>query len=173
MSDNHMEFDKPRLDRLYQFCLSLTVHQADAYDLLQTGLEKYLRNPPQVTAAAESYMYKILHNTFIDQWRQKSRVNNESYEDDQHSMDFDIATLESIYINKQTVNILLAALEPEDQEILFLWAVEEYSTREVAEILSMPKGTVLSRIYRLRKKLQAKDSNATAGGGWPDDRLPS
>ncbi len=159
-----MEFDKPRLDRFYQFCLSLTAHQADAYDLLQTGLEKYLRNPPQVTAAAESYMYKILRNTFIDHWRQKARVNNESYEDDQHSMDFDIATLESIYINKQAANDLLAGLDPEDREILFLWAVEGYTTREVAEVLSMPKGTVLSRIYRLRQKLQAENSNTTVGG---------
>ena len=159
-----MDFDKARLDRLYQFCQSLTAHEPDAYDLLQTGLEKYLKNPPRAVAAAESYMYRILHNTFIDQWRQKSRINNESYDDDQHSTDFDIATLEAIYINKHTVNNLLASLAPEDREILFLWAVEEYSTREVAEILNMPKGTVLSRIYRLRQKLQAQNSNATAGG---------
>ncbi len=153
-----MEFDKPRLDRLYQFCLSLTAHEPDAYDLLQTGLEKYLKNPPQLAAAAESYMYKILHNTFIDQWRQTSRIANEHFEEDQHSLDFDIATLESIHIDNHTANKLLESLEPEDREILYLWAVEEYSTREVAEITGKPKGTVLSRIYRLRQKLQATSS---------------
>ena len=157
-----MEFDKPRLDRLYQFCLSLTAHEQDAYDLLQTGLEKYLKNPPQLAAAAESYMYKILHNTFIDRWRQTSHVVSEYFEEDQHSIDFDIATLESIHMDNHTANKLLESLEPEDREILFLWAVEEYTTREVAEILGKPKGTVLSRIYRLRQKLQATSSTGTA-----------
>lgn len=161
-----MEFNQARLNRFYQYCFSLTLHEQDAYDLLQSGIEKFLKHPPATSAAEEPFLYRIIRNRFIDQYRHQQRFESEPYDDEQHSVDFDISTLESIFIDNRTLNKLMAELSTVEREILFLWAVEEYTTQEVADLMSIPKGTVLSRIFRLRKKLQnnCDESDVVVGG---------
>lgn len=161
-----MEFDRPRLNRLYQYCFALTRHEQDAYDLLQSAIEKRLKQPSLHNDINDAYLYRIIRNAFIDQYRRQQRFKHEAFEEDQYGVDFDIATLESVSINRQHVNRLMAEISTTEREILFLWAVEEYSTQEVADLMNIPRGTVLSRIFRLRKKLQSVDKfNENIGGG--------
>ena len=163
-----MEFDRPRLNRFYQYCFALTRHEQDAYDLLQGAIEKLLTQSPKHTEIGDAYLYRIIRNTFIDQYRRQQRFDHEAFDEEQHSVDFDIATLESMTINNKHLNKLMAEINATEREILFLWAVEEYTTQEVADLLNIPKGTVLSRIFRLRKKLQnLDDSNDKVREGIP------
>ena len=154
-----MEFDHARLNRFYQYSYALTHHEQDAYDLLQSAIEKYLKQISSQAEPGEAYLYRIIRNAFIDQYRRQQRFDHETFDEDQHSVDFDISTLESISINNDHLNKLMGELNTTEREILFLWAVEEYTTQEVADLMNIPKGTVLSRIFRLRKKLQNHDQN--------------
>ena len=161
-----MEFDRDRLNRFYQYCYALTRHEQDAYDLLQSGIEKLLKQSPAQADTADAYLYRIIRNTFIDQYRRQQRFEHEAFDEDQHSVDFDITTLESLSIDSHHLNKLMAEISTAEREMLFLWAVEEYTTQEVADLLGIPKGTVLSRIFRLRKKIQNYDaSNKQVSGG--------
>lgn len=169
-----MEFDRPRLNRFYQYCYALTRHEQNAYDLLQGAIEKFLKqssnqasnHAPNQDRASEAYLYRVIRNTFIDQYRHQQRFEHEPFDEEQHSVDFDIATLESLSIDVEHVNKLMAEISTTEREILFLWAVEGYSTQEVADLLNTPKSTVLSRIFRLRKKLQNYDhSHENIDGG--------
>ena len=161
-----MKFDRPRLNRFYQYCYALTRHEQDAYDLLQNAIEKLLMQSSAQPNVGEAYLYRIIRNAFIDQYRRQQRFEHEAFDEDQHSVDFDIATLESISINREHLNKLMTEISTTEREILFLWGVEEYTTQEVADLMNIPKGTVLSRIFRLRKKLQnIDDSNRKIRAG--------
>jgi len=146
-------FDKQQLDQLYRYCYSLLGHESNAYDLLQSSLEKYLcckttiKNP-------QTYMKQIIRNSFIDFVRKASHRDHDLYEEDQGYMDYDVKTLESIMIDRSMVEQVMAFLTPSEREIVHLWAVEGYSTREIADWLGIPKGTILSKIHRLRIKLK-------------------
>jgi len=55
-------------------------------------------------------------------------------------------------------------LNPVEREILHLWAVEGMTTAQIAEQLDTPRGTVLSRIYRMRQRLIAEFGAAYSDG---------
>ena len=67
--------------------------------------------------------------------------------------DFDVQTLEELLVNEAMAEQILQSLEPDEREIMYCWAIEGFSTSEIAEKLEKPKGTILSKIYRMRKKL--------------------
>ena len=144
--------DQSMFDHLYRYCYSLTVNEDDACDLLQNAFEKYLHFRGNLAEVNKFYMMRIIRNQFIDDWRKNGRIESESFDDTQH-LDFSIATLEQIIIDQDMVARLWINFKPIEREILFLWAVEGYTTAEVAEWLDLPKGTVLSHISRLRKRV--------------------
>lgn len=144
------------LQQHYRYCCTLTKSTHDAWDLLQTGIEKFLRKPPQSEIAKHGYFRRILRNQFYDNMRHAKRwqTTDESAIDLQATQDFDIQTLEDVAINQDLLETIWAELDPVDCEILYLWAVDGYSTTEVATLIDMPRGTLLSRIHRLRNRLQ-------------------
>ncbi len=151
--------DKALFDQLYRYCCSLTGDEDDACDLLQSAFEKYLRAGRAVPELNKFYMMRIARNQFIDDWRKSGRMESEPY-DDGKQLDFDIATLEQTIVDQDTLAALWFGFEPLEREILFLWAVEGYTTAEVAKWLDLPRGTVLSRISRLRKRVAERAEGA-------------
>lgn len=145
-------FDQSKLNQLYRFCYSLTLDEASAYDLLQNSLEKYLKSntKKQNTVA---FMYQIIRHQFIDDYRKQSKQKTEPFKE-QDYVDFDVKTLESLSIYEDLIEQVLEYLTPLEREILFYWAVEGYSTQQIADMLAMPKGTVLSKIYRMRLRIK-------------------
>lgn len=159
-----------QLQRLYRYGYSLTAHEAAAYDLLQDALESYLRTPPRAPAATESYLRSTMRNRFIDQLRRAQRFPSESYDDGADAaVDFDVHTLEDLAIAELDLDTVWRLLDPYDREILYLWAVDDLSTREISETLSVPRGTILARIHRMRRHLEKELATrpATAGVGLP------
>lgn len=80
-------------------------------------------------------------------------VQFESTEEADFPADFDVQTLEELLVNENMAEQILQSLEPNEREIMYCWAIEGFSTSEIAIKLEMPKGTILSKIYRMRKKL--------------------
>ncbi len=145
-------FSQNYLNRLYRFCYSLTVDETDAYDLLQNSLEKFLKNQTKKENNL-AFMYRIIRHQFIDDYRKQSKYQSIPFEEQDH-IDFDVKTLESISIDGDLIEQILESLEPLEREIIFYWAVEGYTTQEVADMLRMPKGTVLSKIHRMRLRIK-------------------
>ena len=150
-------FEKDELNQLYQYCNVLTGHDANAFDLLQSSLEKYLRHPPNDVHAKMSYMRTIIRNQFIDQYRDLQKNEFKEFDDDTvTSINDGLSTFEEIVINEESASLVWALLDSAEREIMYLWAIQGLTTAEVATYLDIPKGTVVSKISRLRKKVTSQ-----------------
>ena len=145
-------FDKDVLQQLYRYSYSLACDEHDAYDLLQAALEKHIKSTVVATQPT-AYIKKIIYNQFIDKCRREKIVQFENLEDATLPTDFDVQTLDELMVNEDMAEQVLQSLEPDEREIMYCWAIEGYSTAEISEKLGKPKGTILSKIYRMRKKL--------------------
>ena len=157
-------FSSEQLQQLFRYGCALTTDEQQAHDLLHDAVEKCLRQPPKNKTALLSYTRTIMRNRFIDGARHNQRFPQDSFEEEQAPLDMDVRMLEDIVIDSNELDHLWDKIEPLDREVLFLWAVEEYSTTEIAAQLDIPRGTILSRIHRLRNRLQQQNKNATPGG---------
>lgn len=157
-------FDQATLNRLYRYCRSLCEQESDAFDLLQSAVERCLRVPPNDSDATYPYTMRTIRNVFIDQYRRKQKLAFESFDEATQAIDYDIASLEEIALDRVELDHLWPTLSIVEREILFLWAVEGYSTDEVASHLEKPRNTILSIIHRMRQRLK-KSLNAAQGVG--------
>lgn len=145
-------FDETTLQQLYRYAYSLTCDEHNAYDLLQASLEKFIKSSV-VANEPVAYVKKIIYNQFIDECRREKIIQFESLDDANLPTDFDVQTLEELLVNESMAKQILQSLEPDEREIMYCWAIEGYSTSEIADKLKKPKGTILSKIYRMRKKI--------------------
>ena len=153
-------FDKTELNHFYRYCFVLVNNEADAYDLLQTAFEKYLRSPPRQSAAKKSYLRKIIRNQFIDRYRGDQKIEMEIFDENiVTNINEDMSSLEEITINKEAAETIWSLLDPAEREIMYLWAIQGFTTSEVAKYLDIPKGTIVSKVSRLRKRVISKISS--------------
>ena len=156
-------FNKDDLQLLYRYAYSLTCDEHNGYDLLQAALEKFIKLDVEVNHPL-AYMKKIIYNRFIDDCRHQKLIPLERFEESDFPADFDVQTLEELLVNENMVEKIFQCLEPDEREILYCWAIEGFSTSEIAIKLEKPKGTVLSKIYRMRERIGkqfSKDSGMT------------
>ena len=161
-------FDRAILQKLFRYACTLCINQDDAYDLLQYALEKYLQNQSSSKQGSEvAFVRTIMRNRFIDEYRRAKRFPEESY-DDESAIAIDVASLEEMVIAQLDLEIIWEKLDPFEREILYYWAIEEMTAQEISSQIDVPRGTVLSRIYRLRKKIEsnseAKSKSETISG---------
>lgn len=100
-----------------------------------------------------AYLRRIIRNRFIDDLRRIQNGPAEIVSMADLPENHDGRDLESMAISADLVEQMFSLLSPDEREILYFWAVEGYSSRQLARHLDIPHGTVLSRIYRMRKKL--------------------
>ena len=157
-------FDKPLLNNLYRYALSLTHEPHQAYDLVQSCCEKTLRKPP-ANSALKPFMFRVIRNQFIDQYRRKKLelvVDSQSDSLAVLEQQSSLQELDDIMIDKQHVAILLRELNPQERELLYLWAVEGVTMQELADQTNTPRGTILSRLNRLKKRLKQEFADSLA-----------
>ncbi len=153
-------FDKTELNKFYRYCFILVDNEADAYDLLQTALEKYLRSPPNQDSAKKYYMRTIIRNQFIDQYRSSQKFSVEIFDENiVTSISDGVASLEEIAINEDEAHTIWNLLDSSEREIMYLWAIQGFTTAEVAKYLDIPKGTIVSKVSRLRKRIISQISS--------------
>lgn len=158
-------FDRTVLQKLYRYGCSLCINTDDACDLLQYALEKYLQNRNNRNHGGDiAYVRTIMRNRFIDDYRKTNRFPQESY-DDSSPIAIDNTSLEDIVIAQGDLERVWNKLDPFEREIMYYWAIEEMTAQEIARQIDVPRGTVLSRIYRIRKKFETEfDSGKIATG---------
>lgn len=162
-------FDRQALNKLYQYAISLCGQEADAYDLLQSSLEKYLKAQQSTAKSVDAplaYMRRIMRNLYIDQYRHKQRHPSDEFDEEHHSSISDISSqsLEQITIDRNTLQHLWQQLNDKERELLYMWAVLGHTIDEIASELECPRGTLLARIHRLRKKLHSVSTSAINAG---------
>jgi len=157
------------IDALYRSALYLVKNEHNAADLVQeTYLKafKFFQVDAEVTNV-KAWLFKILFNTFINQYRKDKRepslVDFDSVESFYGSIEEE-ALASPVTENEAALNELLdsrvkKALEelPDDFRIVILLStVEGFSYKEISEVVGCPTGTVMSRIYRGRRMLREK-----------------
>ena len=153
------ELALPLLSPLYTYARWLTSDAQEAEDLVQETFLKGLRGFASFAPGTNfrAWMYRILRNTFLTS-RSGLRMQLSIDEDPGRFEDLSVeSTPESELLARHDVERLRAAIQDLPlpfREVLLLVDVEEMSYRDVAEALSIPVGTVTSRLLRARKKLR-------------------
>lgn len=149
-------FDKASLNKLYQYAMVLCQQPADAYDLLQGAMEKYLievRCQKKTIHNPEAFIRRLIRNRFIDQYRYNQRWDSELFEEET-AYDISPLSLEDICVSSDELGKIWQVLSPQERDIFYHWAVLGHSTDQACELLDMPRGTFLARIHRVRKTLK-------------------
>ncbi|HLI51458.1 MAG TPA: sigma-70 family RNA polymerase sigma factor [Thermomicrobiaceae bacterium] len=158
------------IDSLYRTAVRMTGNPTDAEDLVQ---ETYLRafrslNQFRLGTNLRAWLFKILTNAFINDYRKRTRRprstsldNVEDYYLYSHLIDSGIQPAtsgpEDDVLSRIPDAAVIRALEelPEQfRQVVLLADVEGFAYREIAEIMSIPVGTVMSRLHRARRRLQ-------------------
>jgi RNA polymerase sigma-70 factor (ECF subfamily) len=155
------ELALPVFDSLYNFARWLTLDRNDAEDLVQETYLKALRGFASFQAGTNfrAWMFKILKNSFLSSRStldSRMSVPMEPELDSAHSPTT-FMTPEAALITNFGVEAILDAimqLPITFREVILLRDVEGWSYREMAEILGIPAGTVMSRLARARKMVR-------------------
>jgi RNA polymerase sigma-70 factor (ECF subfamily) len=168
--ERHARFETEALqflDQLYAAALRMTRNPADAEDVVQETYAKAYASFHQFTPGTnlKAWLYRILTNTYINSYRKKQREPLTVPDDD--TSDWYLydklgasnveASAESEVLEKIPDEDVQRALEdlPEGFRMAVLLAdIEGFSYKEIAEIMGVPIGTVMSRLHRGRKALQ-------------------
>lgn len=153
----------PHLDTLYRVARRLTGEPADAEDLVQEALLKAWRGWAGFTPGsnARAWLLTILRNAFVSRWRSRRREGTSvplddaepflaargNGEEDPEGRFFD-------QLMDAKVTRAVEALPDEYREAVVLSDLEGLPYAEVAEVLGVPVGTVKSRLFRARRRLQ-------------------
>ena len=165
--------------QLYSAALRMTRNSSDAEDLVQ---DTYLRAYRGFATFSDgtnlrAWLFRILTNTYINTYRAKQRRPQES----------ELADVEDLYLYKRISGLDVAARSAEDtlfelftdDEVknalealpesfrlpVLLADVEQFSYKEIAEMLDIPIGTVMSRLHRGRQQLRELLSDYARGRG--------
>jgi RNA polymerase sigma-70 factor (ECF subfamily) len=160
----------PFVDALYNTAYRMTRNAEDAEDLVQETYLKAYRYYEKFEEGTnfKAWLFKIMKNTFINNYRKKQQAPalsdfaeiEESFET-QVSEDSTRPQLknpeEELLENvlDEDVQRALDKLPPDYRMVVLLADLEGFSYKEIAEILEVPVGTVMSRLYRGRRLLEA------------------
>jgi RNA polymerase sigma-70 factor (ECF subfamily) len=154
------EYAMPLFDSLYNFAMWLARNRDEAEDLVQETYAKALKgfSSFQPGTNFRAWMFRILRNAFLNS-RTGLKMSQTALEFDSDSplMPATQQTPESILLRQINHEALYRAIEQLPivfREVLILRDVEEMNYQEVAEALSIPIGTVMSRLSRARRLLR-------------------
>ena len=160
----------PHLDAAYNYARWLTKNDVDAEDVAQDAYVRALRFFSSLRGDdARAWLLTIVRNTWYGRFPRRSGgaptavvVDTKTNDPPDESLD-----PEALVIQRQTVDTVRQALEalPADfREVLVLRELEGLSYKEIATVVGIPIGTVMSRLARARERLQAALAASHTGG---------
>ena len=153
--------------RVYSMVYGMLRNREDARDVTQEAFVKGFRNLQSFRLESSFYtwLYRIAMNLAIDHTRKKKRQAAAGFDEGIAARDLDGAISELHHGDsprkslerKKLMSVIMDALEklPADQkQVILLRELEGLSYKEISDIMEVPEGTVMSRLYYARKKLQ-------------------
>ena len=153
--------------RVYAMVYGMVRNREDARDITQEAFVKAYRNLDSFRLEASFYtwLYRIAMNLAIDFTRKRKRRETAGFDDGiaQRDDDGSIADVHQqegpgrALERKQLFDQIMTAMEklPDDQrQVILLREMEGLAYKEIAEVMGIPEGTVMSRLFYARKKLQ-------------------
>jgi RNA polymerase sigma-70 factor (ECF subfamily) len=172
--DSFEELAMPLFDQLYNFAQWLTQNRDEAEDLVQETYAKALKGFSSFQSGTNfrAWMYRILRNTFLT-----SRTGLKATmtvpldpEEDGPELAVEPYTPETLLFERASRDALQSAIDDlpvHSREVLLLCDVEEMSYQEISETLSIPIGTVMSRLSRARRALRDRLRPRSQQAGTP------
>jgi RNA polymerase sigma-70 factor (ECF subfamily) len=151
-----------QIPRLRRYARALTGDRTQADDLVQDTLERAWSKLHMWRRDSDmrAWMFSIMHNTFINHIRKKQPVTVSMDED---TLDVPTRATQEDTLHMRDLDSAIAKLPYEYREIILLIGLEQMSYEEVAKVLAIPMGTVMSRLSRGRERLR----NIMAGESIP------
>ncbi len=177
----------PYLDALYNTAYRMSRNAEDAEDLVQETYLKAYKNFDKFETGTnlKAWLFKIMKNTFINSYRKKQLVPPQSdFADIEESFESQVSDEVTRQIKNPETELLENVLDedvqraldslPQDYRMVVLLAdLEGFSYKEIAEILEIPQGTVMSRLYRGRRLLEDALLRYARGHGYMRNAEPS
>ncbi len=168
----------PHIDVLYNFAHRLTFDEDDAKDLVQETYMKSYRfiNSFQQGTNAKAWLFRILKNSFINNYRKKRKEpvkvdyqEVESYYNSEKAnksitSDLRVDSLKGMLGDE--ITIALNSLAVDFRTVIILCDLEDFTYEEMAKILDIPIGTVRSRLHRARNLLKEKLQSYASSMGY-------
>ena len=172
----------PHIDALKTFAYHLSYNEEDANDLVQETYLKAHRFIEKYDSGtnAKAWLFKILKNAYINEYRKKSkRPKKVDFEDIVSYQNSDTASnskyldlRQEIFENMMgdEVTIAINALPIDFRTVILLCDIEGFTYEEISKIIDVPIGTVRSRLFRARNMLKEKLRSYAEKLGYEDKR---
>lgn len=158
----------PWLDPLYASAVRLTRNERNAEDLVQDTVMRAWRFFDKFEEGTNfrAWIFKILTNTFINSYRRNTRERALQDESERQSVEARFFSADATEqsqnpeehlldrVMSQDVLAAIDSLSIDFRMVVILADLQEFSYKEIAEVLDIPVGTVMSRLFRGRKQLQ-------------------
>lgn len=151
----------PYFDALYSFAFYIAKNSDTAKDLVQETMLKAYRyfDYYEKGTNAKSWLFKILQNTYINEYRKSNRGPSKVQFEDT-DIDYDHFTAYSYeMLDKVMGDDIMAALDelsPELKAMIILKDVQGFKYEEISKIFDIPMGTTKNRLFRARNQLKKK-----------------
>jgi RNA polymerase sigma-70 factor, ECF subfamily len=158
----------PFKEQLFKTAVRLTRSSEDAEDLVQETYLKAYRHYASFRPGTnlKAWLFKILKNTFINDYRRRKQIPPQvDFADFEETFESVLSTTAGRTARSPEEELLDASLDaevrralaglPHNYKVVVLLAdIESYAYKEIADILAIPVGTVMSRLYRGRRLLE-------------------
>ena len=142
----------------YRYALALTANTHLAEDVLQEAWLSVLRakDPVPQKKFTKAYLFTAIRSRFFNHYKKEHRVLLVPLDEDACESE-DIAADEMLFevVPAACLQQALDKLRVVEREVFYLYAVEEYTSTEIAALLKTNRGTITNLIFRTRKKLQS------------------
>ncbi len=136
-------------DNLYRFALKMTKNSDEAKDLVQDAFEKLWKNRKKVDYnKVKSYLFTIVHNKFIDEFRRKNKLNRLD------NIEFEPGYWYNFSGIKDFLDKAIDKLPDIQKSVLLLRDWEGYSYKEIEQITGLSESQVKVYIFRARQYLR-------------------
>ena len=172
----------PQVEALYNFAFHLTYNEEDANDLVQDTFLKAYRfiNSYERGTNAKAWLFKILKNGFINEYRRQTRLPKEvdyeeflTYQETDDGSDVGELDLRDDLFKGligDEVTKAVNELPVDFRTVLLLCDVEGFTYEEIAKIIDIPIGTVRSRLHRARNLMKEKLREHAKQMGYKENR---